>query len=517
MNTYYKDLSEFLKGLDPSIDTVPNRAVLERAQGFKPYSGNLRSAVHCEEPFLNVFPYGSSPFPFPQVFRGIKETLLVDSDALYSVDENFNCIPISVVNYQTGAADTMPSHSIWEFVDMGTTWVLFNGHDVVFRDNVSFSAVNTVKVCKDVHIGTGCVFRGRMITGGFGNGGFGLGWESVLKALRTSLSADFASLPYMIDDGAIIWSSIGSSDLAFRWLLYPDEAQSGYTTVSGFDTTRTLFMEAIEKNEAGIAPLPVPGVPMRILPIGANISGVRGAVIVYGTKGVVAYIPYSEPVSTFGARKLSDVGIIGRGAVAGDDYEHIFIDKTGCVWRLNTDLELTSLGYEKYFTQEQSTIISIKAQKREQEFYLSTPSEGYILTNVGLGESTQQITSIMEKNGNFYCTAYVGGDSSKQLVTNVLDFKLRGMKSIMTVCVGADSYEKMFGSVYYRNDPKEVWRQTNWIQVNDKGEFSPCITAKFFKIAVRQLDGECSINSFGCWWQNRDVSSFRGLNATPFE
>ena len=89
-------------------------------------------------------------------------------------------------------------------------------------------------------------------------------------------------------------------------------------------------------NLAGEAPLSRAG---DILHIGKLAS----TIMVYGTAGVFRLTPQDN---VFAKMKMYKVGVMSKGAVLILDPFHLFIDSTGCLWKVEEGMQ--RLGYEEY-------------------------------------------------------------------------------------------------------------------------------------------------------------------------
>ena len=353
------------------------------------------------------------------------------------------------------------------------------------------------------------------MTAGFGSGNI---WKGELLTLmreyRSNLPPEMAGLDYRVDESFVLWSSIGFSDLAFRWLLYPAEADTGYTASSGFTTDKPLFADALMKNEFGMAPMPRQGKPVVMRPIGENVSGAKGAVIVYGENGITALIPHTDPVATFGTRHLLDVGIAGRGAVWGDDYRHVFVDNLGCVWSLDINLNLIPHGYEEFFKGKDKVVVSGRSTRREQEYYLCDGFRGYNLVSngneVALGEQTQLLTSVALINGKHIGVARNLADEGMFIETETIINDTTGEKFITDVEVLADSAEHLEIAAKVRYSPDEDFVFTEWVPVNERGVAYLGVAATEYRILIRRKSHSTGSKTAQFWYQSVDRRSTRG-------
>jgi len=539
MITLPVDLSEACRrGLRPSVDNDKNTPYLIECFNAMPYKDGLRSFKRIIDPFKGEIPDDDRAWPFPQLFKGKEVTLLCDEANVYEVSDtpsvvsDFDITDVYVYKYDD--LDTMsniPAGSQWHFIDLWSAWMLFNGSCIVFKDNKSFAEGAVAKVATDVSIRTGCEFRGRIVTGGFSQNHFWLEtWRTLFENYRSHMASEFANMGYNVKDNFVIYSSIGQSDLAFRWLLYPSEAQVGLTDNSGFTARatgpfvtehargldKTLLMQMIERNEFGIVPMPWQGRVHVVKAIGESDADLPGAVIVYGEGGVTALVSRTQPVPTFGVKHLLSVGIKCRSAVGGDDNMHVFVDETGCVWSLDKNLKLTPLGYEEFFKNESEIVVVPRTTRHEQRFYISTRDRAFTLTEEGLGEQGQKVMSSVIMGGEEVGTTIGGEDEQMIIVTDVQDNRTPGIKRVSFIEVSGEDVSDVLVAVDWRMKGSDPFERTDWTPVDDRGVATVIIAGVEFRFCIRNVKGK-KINGWKYWWQLSDKRSFVGPDSAPFQ
>ena len=530
-STFPLDLGPyFATGLRKNRENAVNEPGLIECLNLKPYSDGLRPITRLPNPFSLDFPPQDMTFPFPQLFKGKEGMFLLDKEKIYSVDNAFDITELTTYDASNLVSElSFIAGDAWQFIDMQNAWIFFNGHSVVFKDNLTFWGEQRVKVVNNAGISTGCEFRGRLITGGFTNGAIWKStWKTILDGYVEDIPSEFADLIYNIKDNFIIYSTIGQSDMAFRWLLFPGEAQAGYTASPGFSGTpddltdshkidKTLLAQMIQRNEFGILPMPISGKPLKIMPIGGEVSGIKGAVIVYGEEGITALVPHNvESGPTFGVRHLLNVGIIGRGAVNGDDYSHVFVDSTGCVWRLTAELELTPLGYEEFFEDSTDWVVTQTASPKEQEFFICNSKKGYTLTETGLGRRNQLFTSVVNLKGKQYGVSLTTAEDEFIIETDTFDNRLSGIQVIKQVELSSDDATNVLVCVKYKYAEANIYLQTDWIPMNERGVATTIIAGTEFRIILKQRDStmQNKFKSGAVAWQTLDRRAVRGPDAS---
>ncbi len=144
-----------------------------------------------------------------------------------------------------------------------------------------------------------------------------------------------------LDTGWVWWSTIGGGDVRFLWDL--QAAIGGHPDIdSGHDDVWPLWLDFVQRNEAGFMPIPTIGPIRQMKPLG-------GGVMVYAHDAVGFLRPVSDPVPTMSWVPLMSIGC-GTFAqcAAGDDFEHVFQTKGNSFYRINAqDLVPQRIGGEE--------------------------------------------------------------------------------------------------------------------------------------------------------------------------
>jgi hypothetical protein len=214
--------------------------------------------------------------------------------------------------------------------------------------------------------------------------------------------------------------------------------------------------------------------------------------VIYGDAGICAVRSVSEPVPTLGLVKIPEIANLGipcNGAVGGDESVHLFVDKFGAFWRLDKELKPERLGYVEFGQSLLGNEIMISYSQSENEFWISSNFETFHLTQSGLCEVDQVITSVIDAQGKRY-GFWQGVDeaSIQSIVTwDTIDFGNRGQKTIEQVQLPTDlgAFESVEFSLFWRNNTYEEFRQSPWKKVNTNGVAWPTVTAVDFRPSLR--------------------------------
>jgi hypothetical protein len=391
------NLDKELMGLRRSWNNPVNAGGCVVLRNAKPTENGLEPIVPVVSPFTaeQLSAAGVTvSYPFPQLFIGKAVRLLADERAIYEIDENWNLTRLSTYradNWNLEKAIVNSGAYTWHFLDGHTSWALVNHDCAVIRGQWHANAQNGVTVPDRVFVydadtvNTGCVHGGRFVWGGIAE-----------DRMNT-----------------VAWSMTGGGDAFSRFVpgAYSADLQS-------FNARRA---------DAGEIVMPFSGKVRRILPLGDGLA-------VYGEKGI-AFLNWRavDPVATYGVSSWFKIGVPVRGAAAGDERGHVFVSDFGELWRVGPDFQFTKLGYREFIEPLlDDGPLTISHDAARGEFHIASSDEAFLLTDQGLAETNQRVTSVYD-NGVVYGMAEDRGDPSFRLTTDRFDFGTRLSKVVHTV------------------------------------------------------------------------------------
>lgn len=283
-----------------------------------------------------------------------------------------------------------------------------------------------------------------------------------------------------------------------------------------------LWLEYIQENEMGFAPMPFQGMIQSIKPM-LKPSGVGGGIVVYGANGIAVMreTMIEESLNTFGINLISKIGIPDRGAVGTADNEevHVFLCKDGVLRSIDSDFKISRHGYKEYFFPLANpdliiakSDIAVNHNEEEEEFFISNNQSCYILTKSGLGSSSQLITSLINVDGLIVGMFDEKGEKFLEVMSDELDMGYRGMKTIDTVEVAGKWAQDPEFCLYYKYDQKKEWRQSRWVRANSRGSQVIMISANYIKVGVRVHPYSGSIlTTLMVKWKREDLRDVRGI------
>jgi len=210
-------------------------------------------------------------------------------------------------------------------------------------------------------------------------------------------------------------------------------------------------------------------------------------VLVYGDGGKGFLVPINQPVSGYGFERVSGAGIRSGFHIDGDDEVHGFIDADYDFWIVKGDYQFQKLGYNEFMkdlVENGTTKVSYESQSKR--FYISNGVKGYVLTEQGLYSTHQLVTSIGNYRGQTLCGFFDDSeDEEYRLVTDTLDFGIRGIKTVETMDIGVDSPTEVYGAVDYRYDKTGDFARSTWKRLNKEGSVGIIQSAPEFRLCVK--------------------------------
>uniref|UniRef100_A0A6M3JA26 Uncharacterized protein n=1 Tax=viral metagenome TaxID=1070528 RepID=A0A6M3JA26_9ZZZZ len=249
---------------------------------------------------------------------------------------------------------------------------------------------------------------------------------------------------YDCGSGSLIWSDIGSA----------------------------MFTPGV-KNVAGYRHTPWKGKVLRVKRLG-------DVVVAYCENGIGILAPHEQ---TFGFKELLDIGIKGRAAVEGTVNKHLFIDADNWLWSIGSDLRPKKLGYQEYIKTLTNAVISYNPG--EDEFFISDNVRCFLLTMYGMSECHQLISSVAKLGSTVYGCIRDTNDRDVLIITDALDFGLRGMKTVGTLELGLSCTAPVYVAVDYKYNKTTEFARTSWILCNPNGVVYVPTTAVEFRLCVK--------------------------------
>lgn len=451
-------------------------------------------------------------WPNPVIMKGKGRTFVLTQDALYYVDENswvMNEIPLYTYGTSTLAVPYLGGP--WTMLEAFDTWYFTNGLSVMWHTNraATYAGVSEEKAyVSHVPFECGTYHKGRFLMGGFGGVNISDQWTSFVETLAYAQAAN----PTLDNDfdldlksNFVLWSSIGGANWP-EWLF--DDIVAGNTQ---------NVMDAVARNDMGWAVLPTQGYVRVLKPLGDHV-------IAYCDNAIIAMRPASGPVPTYQFTKLTgpdgeDIGVMSK-SVGGTEFEHLFVDQNGRLWRLGRDLIPQFLDFEEWI-QPMGTREIVICPATKGRYYLCNGLKTYLLNKGGLSEVSQIVTSVIQSRGVDYGLGQYPDllDDSRMVVrTAPMDLGARNIKNLSWVEVGIDTQDEnptlgiiATAKVYNRYNKQSAFKAGASKPVNKEGFAYVNASGTDFEIELEFPDWQAShFYSLKCKYKNVDRRYARG-------
>lgn len=455
------NLREYLQnGLRPELLMPKNSRVLSVCTNAMPSDRGLLSPTRIQTPFA------SDPFddwPWPQILRGGFWTLLGGKTTLQIVTEGttWNRATANLYQLETpGSAFTLTAGGVWHFADFGKTWVASNGVSLLTLDTRYSDVGGADKVLGTtaVPIKALCAFNGRALYGGFSASfAWPTAWSTMLTTYLSGSSYVYSTLDF--GENFVCWTAIGKQHLPLH------------------DPPSDLI-GMIRQGQFGFAPMPWKGTVYALKQLGNDV-------IAYGSTGIARLTPHGV---NFGIQKLASFGIASRGAVGGDEDEHIFINDEGALWRLSGQ-GLQRLGFEELLFPMVGQEIAISLDPARREYYIcgegsTSAQKSFILSPQGLGGGYHQVTSCVRSAGFLYGVYAAAASAEVAFTTEVLDFGSRDFKTLTGVEIEHSTSSTVAVAISTRNTANGSWTTSTYRNCDANGYVRVQKTAVDFRIHV---------------------------------
>lgn len=476
--------------------------------GIEPYQ---TPELFVEQDQLILYGADLEYWPYPQLFVGNGKILVATRNTIYEVpeDERSNYwAPISVYDGDNPTTEvSIPGGAApWQMVDMQDTWILTNGRCIIFylNDKGMFGNSQKALLLNRIPFQAACFHKGRVLLGGFNYNKFwNSTWRSfwntwITKQTNTGISKYVdkpeGNIQMPVGENWLWWSSVGGGDILPLFL--PSLVNSG---VAGFhSSSKPYWLENLRKNDSGFSPLPYVGTLRILKPLG-------DFVIAYTDTGVMALRPVTDPEPTYAQLDLPALrgtGLATAGAVGGNAEVHVFVDRSGFLWQITSDLKVERLGYQEFFAPMLGSDIVVTHSTDPRgfsdigRFWIGNKTVQYHLDSFGLSETQQKVSSATYYDGKSLVLGTLLDDGHDFGLFGIgpFDGEQFGIKSLESVYVKAT--QTYYGqplnlqvAIDYRFKQTDEWKSTDWKPVNDEGW-------AFFPASGEQFRLKLKINNY---------------------
>jgi hypothetical protein len=224
-----------------------------------------------------------------------------------------------------------------------------------------------------------------------------------------------------------------------------------------------------ESNLAGERPVDWKGCIYHLRKLGDKVAA-------YGENGVTFFKPAGVH---FGMDTIYRIGLKNKGAFAGSDNQHFFVDTLGQLFQI--DSKFTKLDYSEFLSGMGTVILTLDVEKNL--LYICDGLKGYIygIVSNSFGEGPANVTGIGTQSNVLYVVSKDAIVTPKfEICTDIYDLGTRNPKTIREIEVGSNMTEFLYASVDYRNSYKDDFKQIGWFLVNPDGRAHPkCYGSEF--------------------------------------
>lgn len=325
-----------INGLLPDARAQRNLPYMQTMQNARPTPFGAVSPERISYPCDADYP--TVDWPFPQLLRDERVILEAGATSLSTVSSAWAKTSVTTYDPDTPAnTKAIVQGGLWNLAAFRDLYFLTNGSSFVWK--VPSNTSDKTFVRTDITVKALCRHNGRLILAGCAGSWFAASrFTGILDAWRETSGQDvFTHEDVAIDTGFVFWceQAGGANDLPFHVFL----CMMGMYGDSAFDKVQEMILTHLEQGKIGIAWIPTPG----------DVKAVKGLgerILVYGDNGISSLNPSGNG---YQEGNLIEIGIPGRGAVAGAPQEHLFVDNAEQVWRFPAGAAAPQkLGYDQY-------------------------------------------------------------------------------------------------------------------------------------------------------------------------
>lgn len=240
------------------------------------------------------------------------------------------------------------------------------------------------------------------------------------------------------------------------------------------------------------------------------------SVVVYGDNGISVLSSVPAQTTNVVAFKHEEAFPFGVVAVGGDIHSHVFVDVTGSLWKIGADLKPQELGYKEFLSPMIGNEIYISFDPRSgfRDYYISDGAVCYVLTEMGLAQVFQLVSSCQVYWGNVYGTVIDElGTTDVTVETDTLDMGLRSRKATewLEVACEGDWNVQMLSSVDGKNfTPGPVFP----LPAISGGNVRPKMAGVDFRVKLTALSyADKLLEQMHIRWKMEDRRTIRGAYA----
>lgn len=471
MSTEFPYEFPLFKGLRPEKYTRDaDLGFAEVLTDIKPSPFGLRGLETISDP-SDLSP--SIAFPFPQLFRGERITLVLGATTVHSVDESdWSTTALSVFDGTTpGSGGTITSGGVWHLATFDNLWVATNGSSIVYRlpSNASDKVLEVSSVtAKAVH-----GYGNRLYLGGLAGAQMtSNNWVEFVNLWRANQDQVTIHDDELWGTNWVLWSGLHGDD--YEWPFTLVLSMLGYPDATEVAKVKGAILTAIEQRSIGMLPLPSQG-DVQV------IKGLGNHFVVYTTDGVFRVIE-GLPL------RVHESGVSVRGAVGGTAQQHIFVDNDGVLWQLDSEGK-ERLGYSEYLSALGSDVV-ISFDPDQGDYHITDGTVGYILTPSGLCKTSEFPTGLVRSRANGLVGYSAGSTASTFSATSgATDLGNVGLKSVGFLEVQSHNVTSLKAALDFRYGSTSAYVSQALVFASPEGRVYLGVDADEFKLRLSGAAG----------------------------
>ena len=465
MREFYLTIDEALKnGLCPHRAAPFNSKFLLECLGWRVGSAGLEKYETKDDPIPSTVDTMPT-WPFPQFITGERYNFLVVRDDVVNMEDIVYLVSDNhqTVTYIFSVDElTFGQGTLMEVADFGEYAFMTNGVIMIYWDTTLLDWHEIVASATIPMMRTICNFKGQAVGG------------------------NIVSAWYDCDETFYVWSKIGEMDFT------PED-----------------------DNEAGYRRCPYGGEVYHTRVLGDSVIG-------YSSKGVTKLTPVSDPAVTMGFTELSDIGLINRGAIDGNDKVQVYVGEDKILRRISPSSGvgtaqtggIEELGYESYMEQLTGDVI-VQYDPKLKDFYIGDSEKTFLLTPYGMSEIPQHPSAVWRRNNETYMLPADVDDYKLEIEVWPFDFGYGGQKTIFEVETDAFLLDLPEASISYYLD-FTTYNTLPYVPLNNQNIASIIAAGNIFSVHLRSEPtyDNSRIGYITVRYKMTDLRGLRGIYAS---
>lgn len=423
----------------------------------------------------NDYPNITVTWPFPMVVHGEGNVLLCDQNDIY--DGSSDTTPIDLVG---GFTMNSGANSTWEIASFEEdVWFLTNGKYLVYK--IPSNLGGDAAVVDDWYPATIANFKGRLVLGGLTAGAgsvptkltnFFEEWKEMDHAFTRTLSEDTN-----LNSSWLVYSDFGGTarDVPFFDFMSMLDEYGGVSVSADLKSDMSVVIrDALERGAIGFFPVKNKGAIRSIRPVGDLL-------MVYTSEGV-SRIRMTE--SGFVEDDVHDIGVASRHQVGGDLREHIFVDRTNNLNRVDENGNVSRIGYADHMIFVSGAGLLISLDPMERFYAISNGDYGYMLTRTGLCKTPCMMPTSYWRQGTLYGPTIEDLTGTATIETDIFDGGFRGVHEVVHVRIATTDTIGWTVTVKWRLNKNDAFTSEDPVTFDDRGDARVKVSGIEFKLLL---------------------------------